>query len=197
MNKNCFNDLDDCSAGRIYFCTEEYILDWLFYNQDIGFMFWIREVTIPDDAQVEHISKMNKFRSDKIILGPRQRIADIYYIQAINRYSGDTYLFTIQLLEFLLKNKSQTLDICVAAVSKHPFIINQVNYRLIPTICLRLVETNGMMLRCIPVAYRTHELCVAAFRSIPYAIEYVPEELIIKSYYDKHGIFHPERIKPM
>ena len=64
-----FSPEGDCVPGGIYFARED-ILAFLNYGP------WIREVTIPDDAQmVENPGDHpRKWRADRVILGPRRRI---------------------------------------------------------------------------------------------------------------------------
>ena len=42
-----FNSSQDCVPGGIYFCQEQDIHKWLFYNESIGLMMWMRTVTVP------------------------------------------------------------------------------------------------------------------------------------------------------
>jgi hypothetical protein len=63
-----FNPSGNCEPGGIYF-TREDILAFLNYGP------WIREVIIPEDAQVyENPSSLKKWKADKVILGERRRI---------------------------------------------------------------------------------------------------------------------------
>ena len=60
-----FNPTGDCQPGGLYFAREN-ILGFLKYG------VWLREVTLPEDAQV--YENGGKWKADKIILGERGRI---------------------------------------------------------------------------------------------------------------------------
>jgi len=63
-----FNPSGDCKPGGIYFSRED-ILAFL------GYGFWIRKVTIPEDAKIyENPGKPKKWKADKVILGEREEI---------------------------------------------------------------------------------------------------------------------------
>ncbi|MDD4081769.1 MAG: ankyrin repeat domain-containing protein [Sphaerochaetaceae bacterium] len=63
-----FNPRGNCSPGGIYFSRED-ILAFLDYGP------WIRKVTLPDDAQVyENPGKPRKWKTDKVILGKKEKI---------------------------------------------------------------------------------------------------------------------------
>jgi hypothetical protein len=65
-----FKPYGDCLPGGIYFARED-ILYFLDYGP------WIREVTIPPGAQVyENPGYPQKWKADKVVLGPRHRITD-------------------------------------------------------------------------------------------------------------------------
>ena len=70
LNVNCepFNPAGVCTSGGIYF-TRKDILAFLNYGP------WIRQVILPEDAQVyEDPWFLKKWKTDKIILGERKRI---------------------------------------------------------------------------------------------------------------------------
>ncbi len=143
-NYNLFNRSKLCSPGRIYFCTKEFIPDWLHYDSDVGIMFWMREVTIPKGANFEDLVGMGKYRSDKVILGPRKRIPDEYYIDYINCCSETVNGFAIQaLLKFLIHHNSETIAICAAAVKVFPATIMYVPFHIRPMVYSFLVQQNG------------------------------------------------------
>jgi hypothetical protein len=63
-----FNPSGECQPGGMYF-TREFILYFLNWG------VWIREVTLPPDAQVyKDPFSVDKWKADKIILGERRRI---------------------------------------------------------------------------------------------------------------------------
>jgi hypothetical protein len=77
-----FNPTGSCTPGGIYFASED-IPAFLHYGP------WIREVTIPEDAQVyKNPGSPNKWKADKVLLGPRRRI-DISVIKALIEEGAD------------------------------------------------------------------------------------------------------------
>jgi ankyrin repeat protein len=60
-----------CCSGGIYFSDEKYICEFLNYG------IYIREVQIPDDAQMLKDPGGNKWRASKVILGERKELTDI------------------------------------------------------------------------------------------------------------------------
>jgi hypothetical protein len=65
-----FEPTGSCVVGGLYFTTKEYIHHFLSYG------CWLREITLPDDAQMVQDSGTDpvKYRADKIILGKRRHL---------------------------------------------------------------------------------------------------------------------------
>jgi len=77
-----FNPSGDCEPGGIYFSRED-ILAFFGYGP------WIREVTLPPDAQVyENPGSPKKWKADKVVLGERRRI-DREVIQELIKEGAD------------------------------------------------------------------------------------------------------------
>lgn len=64
-----FNPHGKCNPGGIYFCEAKHVFRFLDYAGTDG---WIREVTIPDDAQIYH--EVYKVKADRVILGKRMSV---------------------------------------------------------------------------------------------------------------------------
>lgn len=60
-----------CCRGGIYFTTHEHILNFL----NLG--IYVREVTIPEDAEMVHDPSGDKWRASKIILGKRSDLRKV------------------------------------------------------------------------------------------------------------------------
>ena len=72
-----FNPSGDCTPGGIYFASTD-ILAFLDYGP------WIRQVTLPDDAQVyENPGSPKKYKADKVILSERKKITLSVFTQLI------------------------------------------------------------------------------------------------------------------
>lgn len=87
---------ENCSKGGFYFTTKENIYHWVYYG---GMnMYYMRKVSLPDDAII-YIEDIDKFKVDKFILGPREKILesehDFYPFEnehhALNEYYKDVY----------------------------------------------------------------------------------------------------------
>ncbi len=65
-----FRKEGSCCPGGIYFTTPEYICEFLY----IG--YYIREVTIPEDAEMVQDPEGDKWRASKVILGPRKDLRE-------------------------------------------------------------------------------------------------------------------------
>jgi hypothetical protein len=61
-----FEPEGSCVAGGIYFTTPEYICKFLEYG------VWVREVTVPEDAQIVQDPEGDKWRADKVVLSSRR-----------------------------------------------------------------------------------------------------------------------------
>jgi hypothetical protein len=66
-----FRKEGSCVPGGIYFTTPEFICEFL----SMG--IWIREVTIPEDAEMVQDPDGNKWRASKVILSERRSLSDI------------------------------------------------------------------------------------------------------------------------
>jgi hypothetical protein len=60
-----------CVAGGIYYTTQEYICGFL------GYGIWLREVTIPEDAEYVKDPGGDKWRANKVILGERKDLRKV------------------------------------------------------------------------------------------------------------------------
>jgi len=73
-----------CAVGGLYFTTLEHL------NKFYDYGVWLREIRIPEDAEMVEDPGGNKWRADKIILGERYPLFDLGTIQKfnlkINRY---------------------------------------------------------------------------------------------------------------
>src|SRR5579872_2898330 len=61
IDTNEFNPIGCCRSGGIYFACENKIWKWVKYNDNVGPMYYVRRVMIPNDARV-YIEK-HKFKT--------------------------------------------------------------------------------------------------------------------------------------
>ena len=59
-----------CCVGGIYFTTPEYTCNYLYCGVNV------REVTIPEDAQMVKDPQGDKWRSSAVILGPKKSLSE-------------------------------------------------------------------------------------------------------------------------
>ena len=171
----------------IYFCQLEHMFKWLSYGDNL--MYYIRSVTLPDNAKVEEYDK--HWRADRIILGERLKIADLEIwdnkkicSEAIKenvcalRFVKDQ---TIEIcLEAIKQNsyaiqyvKDQTERICSEAIKKNPYIIEYVRNQT-AELCMEAVKNEGLSLKY--VENKTPEICLAAVSHDGRALEYVKDQ---------------------
>lgn len=132
VDEHEFNHTKDCSKGGFYFTMNYYIHRWLHYLNNIGVMHYMRKVIVPDDAKV-YIEDFDKFKVNKFILGPKERI---------NTY---TYMYYI-------------INICGSIDSLEKILISIKNKELY----LKVVEFNAYLLKYIPLELRDAEICAKA-----------------------------------
>jgi hypothetical protein len=60
-----------CCRGGIYFTTPEYICGFI----SIG--IYVREVTVPEDAEMVQDPQGDKWRASKVILGPKKHLGEV------------------------------------------------------------------------------------------------------------------------
>ncbi len=97
-----------CVPGGIYFTTPEHICGFL----DHG--IYIREVTIPEDAEMVMDPEGDKWRASKVILGPRKCLKEVYtwkWLVKIGVTINEALVCAcgfgygnIELIKFLVKN---------------------------------------------------------------------------------------------
>jgi prefoldin subunit 5 len=76
-----FNPRGSCEKGGIYYADDDHICEFLCSN------VWVREVTIPDGARVYPDPSGNKYKADRVILGPRIAVQE-WLRQYIDNHQG-------------------------------------------------------------------------------------------------------------
>ncbi len=66
-----FSYKGSCCPGGIYFTTPEYICNFLDYG------IYVREITIPEDAEMVQDPQGDKWRASKVILGNRRDLREV------------------------------------------------------------------------------------------------------------------------
>ncbi len=182
-----FKPKGECQAGGIYFCSFDKLNQWLHYSERP--MFYIRLVTIPEDAFVW--VENDKFKADQLILSDRQLISDLdiwsdplYCLKSWQLSQLSFKYFKQQTLEMCLLSvkrqvemlmyvKEQTPEICLAAVLEYGEALKYVGTQT-PEICLVAVLQCGTALKYVNT--QTPEICLAAVSEYGKALEYVKEQ---------------------
>lgn len=162
-----FNTNTTCSAGGIYFIEEHNMHKWIFYNIKVGFMYHVRKVTIPDDARV--FIESDKFKTDKIIFGPKKLIDKNTYLKAIEYNNVFRYM----------PNNLKDRDMCMKAIR------NDVTVALcyVPAelkdkdMCVESVKLCGTTLRYVPHYLQDKDMCMEAIRYNSTSLEFVADSL--------------------
>jgi hypothetical protein len=157
-----FNPDGECQAGGLYFCSLDQLSLWLDYS--LKPMYYAREVTVPDDAQV-WVEKY-KFKSDCLILGDRVPIVDLLV------WMDEDYCLRACKLNGLVLQyvRDQTLEICLAAVKENGRALQYVKDQT-EAINLQAVKEDGYALQY--VRNQTESICLSAVRQNDGAFRYV------------------------
>lgn len=185
-----FNPNIECFGG-IYFCEEKEICRWL--EIPMGPLVYKRQVIIPPDAIV--CVEENKFKTNKIILGQRNKISEEIFLQAIEnppfllpislRHIPEkikTEKFYIELVKrnglylgMIPKKHRKNENIYMTAIKQNGEAINFISESLrTKPLFLIAIKNNGLALAYIPKKLRTYDICAAAIRNNPHAQIYVP-----------------------
>ena len=121
-----------CEPGGIYFTTPDNIWIWLHYNDQTIFYIW--DVTLPDDAQVYH--QKAKSKADKIILSNRKTLYDFFSDNL------DISLLNLKYDEHIFNYiDNQTPEFFLAAVQQNGTILRFITDPT-PQICLAAIKQN-------------------------------------------------------
>ncbi len=113
-----FNPKGECQPGGLYFTDKQKLAIWLNYADED--MYYVREVSLPDDAYVYEES--DKFKANKMILSEKEMIGEMsiwkdkeYCLGACKLYGGA--------LRFV---DEQTPCIILEAVKQNAFVLDNV-----------------------------------------------------------------------
>lgn len=177
------NGLNVNKKNKMCFIEKKNIGLWIY--KDNKFMYWIRDIDIPDDAMIT--ADVDIFTSDKLILSDKEEIykKDDLFKNMIQQNGIALYYTT-------LLDKSQTYFLCKLAVSTTPaalkYVIDQndaicklaiekdpftLRYIVCQTdaICELAVSIDGFALQC--VKKQTEKICKIAVVNAGLALRYV------------------------
>lgn len=165
---NAFNPHNECTAGGIYFTDINKMKSWIYYRNDI--MRHIRDVTLPDDAQI--YVENDKFKADKMILGSKKEIRENVYIEAIK-----AQCISLHHIPECLRSK----NICIASVETYGSSLRYVPESMKDMdMCMKAVESNGYALKFVSTSLKNKTMCEMAIfgpNGNALALEYVPHML--------------------
>ena len=157
-----FTPTGTCSAGGLYFCEEDKLINYLF---DYGSIY--ATVSIPNDALV--YKEDNKYKTSRLILHNIQPINDL-----------PLWLDTSLTKKWVQKNgyslqyvKEQTEEMCLLAVQCNGSALQYVKEQT-EEMCRLAVQQNGYALQY--VKEQTEEMCRLAVQQNGYALQYVKEQ---------------------
>jgi hypothetical protein len=182
-----FDPQHRCDAGGLYFTLLNDLSHWLHYNDKT--MFYVRSVTIPDDAQV--LVEKDKCKADRLILGDRIPIDDL------DVWSDTAYcLQAVKLNGWALQYvKNQTKEICLAACKQNGWTLQHVNDSLLTEeMCLEACKLDGHALQHVKQSLQTPEMCIAAIKKTGAAMQYVKVN-IAKEFYNEFRVRYDFREK--
>jgi hypothetical protein len=83
-----------CCSGGIYFTTPEFIGYFIYMG------IWVREVTIPSDAEMVMDPQGDKWRASKVILGPRKELWNVDTLKWLVKNGADIHGMNGYVLRF-------------------------------------------------------------------------------------------------
>lgn len=193
IDKQSFNPSGECKLGGIYFVKKDLAFMWTYYGCTNGVMKYIRKINIPDDARV--YVETDKFKTNKIILSPREKINREIYIAAVNHYHDLTYI------PYDMRNKELCLDIlrqipsefgkvplelrdnemCIDVVKRYNHALFHIPDELMNVqLCIIAVTHFPYALSCVPNKLMSKEICIEAIKSNYEALQYVPQSILDK-----------------
>jgi hypothetical protein len=209
-----FNPTGECKKGGLYFTD----FDNLVYY--FGFGIWIREVILPDDAQIYVENK--KYKADKFILKEKMGINQLLewndpdFCKSAVQQNGYAIVY--------VKSELLTEDICKLAVQQDGYVIEYVKSELLTEdicklavqqnwcaivyvkpelltedICKLAVQQNWLALKYVKSEYITYEICKLAVLQNGFALQYIRSELQTKEMCDmavKQNKYALEYVKP-
>ncbi len=148
---------DPCRhIGGIHFCRPVYIPYWAKRLHD---MSWVREVTLPDDA--EFVEFGEKAKASRVILGPRKSLRDY-----LSTWTEAMCLAAVQQdgigIEFL-SDEQRTPAVCLAAVLQNiAAIFPMTAKQRTEPVCVAAVQRDCDALYALSDGQRTEPVCLAA-----------------------------------
>jgi hypothetical protein len=123
-----------CCAGGIYFTTPEYIGSFIHMG------IWVREVTIPSDADMVMDPGEDKWRASKVILGPRKELWNVETLKWLVKNGTDIHgingyalrfacsIGALEVVEYLVENGSDIHALDDAALRSSCKHLNVIKY---------------------------------------------------------------------
>jgi hypothetical protein len=177
-----FDPSGSCKIGGLYFCRKTDLHLWTKYRSIR--MVHVREVIIPDDAQV--YDEINKLKCDKFILGQKSLISDLKLWSDKNfllsmlpmNTDGLKYVQNVEFLLYLVRHTNPRILSCfneqmrMEVIKQNGMFLQFVTQT--PELCMEAVKQNGMALRY--VKKQTPEICLVAVKQDGQALKYVNEQ---------------------
>ncbi len=166
IDTNIFNPTNEYGKGGLYFTD----LNNIIYYFKCG--IYIREVILPDDAQI-YVCFPNNYKADKFILKSSKLIAYFdewnnyeFYINAVDKLGESIFLY--------LRDEKLTDTICKLAVQQNGLALKYIKYKYkTEDICKLAVQQNGLALQFVDFESRTDEICKLAVQQNGLALQFI------------------------
>ena len=158
-----FNNEKKCGSGGLYFCREEDIGKWTWYNGKQ--MHYIWDIELCEDSKI--IDMGNKLKTDKFILSNKRSIwNNEEFCKLAVQKNGNALKY--------VKPEFMSYEICKLAVQQDYNLLHYIKEQT-EEICKLAVQRDGYAL--IHVKKQTEELCKLAVQQNGEALYYVEPEL--------------------
>ena len=161
----------ECSPGGLYFYHESQLK---YFGKYTPFdPYWIREVTIPEDAQVH--AEQHKYKASKLFLKEQTLFSDFLAQRPELCLASTTQHGAV--LQYV-PYEMQTENVCLAAVTQDGYALPIVPCKMMtPAVCLAAVNQKGSALQWVPLEMRTEKMCLVAVTRTTYALQFVPPSM--------------------
>jgi hypothetical protein len=172
---NKFDPTENCKKGGLYFTD----LDNIPYFFDYG--CWIREVILPDDAQI--YVEDRKYKADKIILKEKIHISNFSEWQNIDFCKNSIIKTECSVLQIM------NPEYLTEEIYKFIVLDSRLSLRLIDlekqtnAICELAVQQNGCALEFVKPEFMTEKMCKLAVQQNGLAIQFIDLKMLTEEIY--------------
>jgi hypothetical protein len=157
-----FNPHGQCLSGGIYFAKGDIVYTFVYIGP------FIREVTIPNDARVHF--EGNKFKADRVILGPRRKLTYNDYLEAVQ-----CRVHNVQFVPEIYR----TEELYIAAASHMGCALKYISeISKTKKVCETAIRSYAGAIKYIPEKLITKEMCIDVVKRYKHSLVYIPKEYL-------------------